>query len=168
MSKAVIFLALFVAIASAHFLAPTPKDFSALFSGFNQQLAIASDDDFNKCANVPLIADIEKLFQDLNADKPNPIALVADVTKLYTDYQKVKVACPQLARTYEAFFADFEHSVETNPKGTALKVAINVFKGFKDLRSTAAKLHADLSAKNYYSVGADLGTIVQISLAGFV
>jgi len=169
MSKAVIFLAFCCALACASLQAtPTPKDFSALFAGFNDQLAIASDDDFNKCAHVPLIDDIQKLYKDLNADKPNPIALVADVTKLYNDYNKVKVACPQLEKTYEAFFANFQHEAETNPKGTLLKVAANVLKSFKEIRSSAIKTYTDIGAEKYYDAGSDFGKVVQLTLAGMI
>lgn len=170
MSKAVILFALFAVLASANYyiVTPTPKDFSALFAGFNDQLAIASDDDLSKCTHVPLIADIEKLYTDLNADKPNPIALVADVTKLYNDYNKVKVACPQIEKTYETFFANFEEQAQSNPKGTALRVGFNVFKNFKELRSTVGKLHGDIGAQKYYDTGADLGKVVQLTLAGLI
>jgi hypothetical protein len=170
-SKAVIILAFFAVLASAYLQTPptpTPKDFSALFAGFNDQLAIASDDDFNKCAHVPIIAELQKLYADLNADKPNPIALVADVTKLYNDWSKVKVACPAIEKTYEAFFANFEHEAQTNPKGTLLKVAVNVFKNFKEIRTAATSIFGDIGATKYYDAGSDVGKVVQLTLAGMI
>ncbi len=169
MSKAVILLAVLAVVASANYhTQPTPRDLEALVAGFNDHLAIATDEDFNKCAKVPFVVDLQKLLKDLNADKPNPVALVADVLAVYADYNKVKDACPALARTYDEFFSKFEKAVQEQPAFTALKIGANVARHPKQIKAAAAQINVDLHSENYYGAGENAGIVIELLLAGFI
>ncbi len=170
MFKTVLAFALVVALASANLRlqAYTPSDFTNLFQGFNDQLNITNDQDFSKCAKIPLIPDIQKTYRDLNETKPNPLALVADVMALYTDYNNVKKNCPVLAQTYQSFFANFEQALQNNTAPTLLRVAQNVLGSFTAIQAAALQATQDIGAQNFYNAGQDIGKVVQLSLAGLL
>ena len=171
MFKAVLAFAFCVVLASANLrlsVYPTPSDFTNLFQGFNDKLNITNNQDFTKCAKVPLIPDIQKTFRDLNETKPNPLALVADVMALYGDYNNVKNNCPQLAKSYEAFFAPFEQALQNNTSATLLRVAQNVLGSITQIQAAALQATQDLGAQNYYNAGADVATVIGLSLAGLL
>ena len=173
MNKVILTFALLAVCASAYYQVdaapqPSPKDFVALFSGFNDQLAIATDDELNKCAKVPLIADLNKTFHDLNATTPNPIALTKDVMNIYNDYHKIQEYCPKLEKTYEDFFAPVRESFQKNPAVTLLRIGKNVAHHLVGITKAATRIPADFAAENYYSAGQDFGTVVSLVLTGFI
>jgi len=170
MFKAVLAFAFCVALASANLRlqAYTPADFTNLFQGFNDQLNITNNQDFTKCAKVPLIPDIQKTFRDLNETKPNPLALVADVMALYNDYNNIKKNCPALVQSYEAFFAPLEHAIQDNTAATLLRVAQNVLGSITEIQAAALQATQDIGAQNFYNAGEDVGKVIQLSFAGLL
>ena len=136
--------------------------------GFNDKLAVDTAEDFAKCVDIPAIPDLQKLYQDLNVSKPNPLALVADVMTLYGDYHNIKSLCPQMAQNYEHFFSNFTNAIQHDTKNALLKLGENIAGNFTDLQVLATQGLQEFGAEHYYDAGADLGEIVQIALRGFI
>lgn len=168
MIKAFIALCLILVASAGTINSYTPGEFANLFQGFNDKLNIENDNDFDKCAKVPLIPDIQKIFTDLNVPKPNPFQLVADVMALYNDYNGVKANCPELAQTYEAFFSKFYQAVQTDPSHTLLQVLENILANFPGIQGAVVQAIQDFGSQNYYNAGEDIGTVVGYALAGYI
>ncbi len=171
-----IILAIFVALASArigHWSIPAKYGnatgpLGLVLEGYNDFFKIENDADLDKCANVPLLQDINKTLIDLNATHPNPIALVADVVSLYSDYNKIKASCPQVAAGYQVFFSNFTTAAKKDPKGTLQQVVDNVTGNEDNFRKWIAQFGDDYKANQFYQAGQDLGQVTKIALAGYV
>jgi len=166
-----ILLSLLVVFASSHVVATPNFDFGDIiqfFTGFNDALNIESEQDLDKCTNVPLIKDVTKLIQDLQATSPDPFNLVQDVLNLYNDYNALKENCPETAKAYEQFFSKFVDSIKENTDQTLIVVVENVISHLSAVISDGKSLINDIKAQQYNAAGADLGQIVEVVLAGFL
>jgi len=170
-------LSIFVALATArignHWFLPNhlgngTNPASQLLEGFNDYFHIQNATDFEKCANVPFLKDLNKTLTDLNASRPNPIALVADVIALYGDYNKIKASCPQVAAIYQTFFSNFTEAAKEDPKTTVVKVISNVAGHQADFRTLIAQGSSQYQEGQYYQAGQTLGNVTSIVLDGYI
>jgi len=129
---------------------------------------IENDQDFDKCAGVPLIPDINKTFHDINGSTPNPLALVADVMALYSDYTRIKTSCPLLYQAYRQYFSGFASAVNKDLTKTLNNVFQNVMANFTQVEEDALQAIEDFKDENYYNAGEDVGKVVGVALAGYL
>jgi len=143
-------------------------DIIQFLTGFNDQLNIESQKDLDKCTQVPLVKDVTKLIDDLKAPSPDPFNLVQDILNLREDYVKIKGNCPAVLKNYENFFSKFADSVSKNTTQTLLQVTENVVGHLTTVIDDAKTFEKDIKANDFNGAGAELGTIVQIALAGYL
>jgi len=168
MFKHILALSLCFLIASAMTSAPETGEVGAFLNGLNNELKVESEADFEKCADVPLIADINKTFHDLNTSSPNPLTLAEDALSLYSDYTEVKAQCPPVAAVYEAYFAKFTAAINSDPAGTLLKAFQNALGNWTAIQAAAIQGLEDLGTKNFYGAGQDFGKILKLTLEGWI
>lgn len=158
-----------LALSATSFLLPLEAGpMTELLEGFNAQLNVENAADLDKCADIPLIHDINKTIHDLNTSNPNPIALVADVVALFGDYSSIKASCPEVAQSYEEYFSNFTQSMHQDPSQTFQTLYNNVLDNFDSIQQDIADYADDFKAENYYQAGEDFGKIVQVALEGFI
>ena len=170
-----VLLSLVMAIASAHFFNPTflsientDGPLAELLQGFNDYLNIDNDADLDKCADVPLVHDLNKTVHDANATTPNPLALVADVYAVFNDYKEIKASCPEVASVYDKFFGKFNQSIHDDPKQTLVRVYNNIVGNFTGVRIEASQSAQELQVGEYYQAGGNIAQLVAILLDGYL
>jgi len=170
MFKQIVALSLILAIASAATMEGnyTRGELANFTQGFNDKLSVETADDFAKCVTIPIIPDVHKLYLDMNATKPNPLALVADVMALYGDYNNAKKICPEMAQNYEKFFANFTDAVQHDTKKTLLKVGTNIANNYTDIEGFVTQGLQAFGNQDFYGAGSDLGTVIELALKGFI
>jgi len=170
-------LALFVVCSSAFvnfrriqaLVHSTNPNFTLQFiQGFNHQLKIDSDVNFNNCTNIPIINDLNKTLHDLNKTNISYAIIAEDVYRLYKDSNGIKKYCPQAEATYGAYFANFSSSVKSNPKQTWSNVWKNVNGNWEQFLDLIAKLETDFQKELGYQSGVDFGSLVAIALKGYI
>ena len=145
-----------------------PSDLADLLNGFNDYLNIDSQADLDKCADIPLIEDINKTLFDLNATIPNPVALVKDVYDIYHDYQAIRENCPEVAEVYDKYFSNLNQSIHDDPKKVAEKVYDNLKANLTGVAEDASAAAEDIKSEQYYNAGTSLGELTAVLLAGYL
>ena len=171
-----ILLAVFVAVASARIghwpifsgVGNATNPTGLVIEGFNDFFQIYNDTDIDKCANIPLLADINKTLTDLNATHPNPVALIEDAVHLYGDFNKLKASCPQVASIFRSFFSTFITAMQKSPKNTTLTVIKNVASHQAEFQGLISQGSAEYNAGQYYQAGYTLGNVTSIVLDGYL
>ena len=169
-------LSIFVAIASArignHWFLPQQGNATTpagqLLEGFNDYFELYNITNIDKCVNIPLLRDINKTLEDLNATKINPVAIIADFVALAGDWKQLRHLCPQVASIYKSFFMTFINAAQEDPKATLLHVLKNVVGHQAEFRGLINEGSDQWQDGQYYEAGKTLGNVTSIVLDGYI
>ena len=166
MFKAILLISLCVIFVTAT-ISPQAKTAQFLV-GLTSGLNIETTQKFEECVDVPLVAEVEKIINELKSQKINPIQLLQDVTAMYKDVEAVKLNCAEALQAYENYFSDFESSLKQNRYATLFDVGNNVLNQYGAILNATQQIQKDFNTSNFANAGIVASVIIQDALAGYV